>query len=95
MLEIIFYFVIINSMNIFRTFEVFLAAPLSIIQHKPIRIVHVETNIFAQQLPIGLNVTENETEITVYNNPKIYNLLSCVVYKQKKRHENNKSEVHN
>lgn len=94
-MEILLYSVIINTMNIFRTFEIFLSAPLSIIQHKPIRIVHVETNIFAQQLPLGLNVTDNATEITVYNNPKIYNLLSCVVYKQKRRHENNKSEVHN
>ena len=82
-------------MNIFRTFELFLAAPLSIIQHKPIKIVHVETNIFAQKLPIGVNVSDDETEITVYNNKNVYNLLSCVLYKKKLKNENNKSKVHN
>ena len=82
-------------MNIFKTFEIFLAAPLSIIQHRPIRVVHVEANIFAQAIPIDVNVNDNVTEITVYNNEKVYNLLSCVLHRQKNKNENNKSEIHN
>ncbi len=83
-------------MDILKTFEIFLTAPISIIHKRNIRIMHVETNIFAQNMPVEINLDE-DISLTVYNNKKVYNLLSNVIYKKrlKERDENNKSKVYN
>ncbi len=81
-------------MDILKTFEIFLAVPRSIIHKRNIKIMHVETNIFAQKLPVDISF-DDDIQLTVYNNKKVYNLLSSVVYKRKLRDENNKSKVFN
>jgi hypothetical protein len=81
-------------MDILKTFEIFLAAPISIIHKRNIKIMHVETNIFAQNFPIDINLDE-DIQLTVYNNKKVYNLLSSVIYKKRKKDEDNKRKVHN
>ena len=81
-------------MDILKTFEILLSSPISIIHKRKIKIMHVETNIFAQQLPIDINLDE-DIQLTVYNNQKVYKLLSSVIYKRRQKDENNKSEVHN
>ncbi len=83
-------------MDILKTCEIFLTAPRSIIHKRNIRIMHVETNIFAQNMPVEINLDE-DISLTVYNNKKVYNLLSNVIYKKrlKERDENNKSKVYN
>ena len=58
-------------MDIFKTFELFLSAPISMIQRRKIKIMHIETNIFAPNLPIDLNI-DNDIQLTVYNNQKVY-----------------------
>ena len=81
-------------MDIYKTFEMFLAAPMSIIHKRNIKIMHVETNIFAQNLPIDINF-DNDIELTIYNNKKVYNLLTSVIYKKRMKDENNKSKIYN
>ena len=81
-------------MDILKTFEIFLSAPISIIHKRNIKIMHVETNIFAQKLPVDINL-DDEIELTVYNNQPVYNLLSTVIYKKRLKDANNKSKVHN
>lgn len=81
-------------MDILKTFEIFLAAPMSIIHKRNIKIMHVETNIFTQNFPIDINLDE-DIQLTVYNNPKVYRLLSSVIFKKRKKDEDNKCEVHN
>ena len=82
-------------MDIFKTFEIFLSAPISIIHKRNIKIMHVETNIFAQKMPLDINLEDNDIELTVYNNQKVYNLLSTVIYKRRMKNENKKCKVHN
>ena len=81
-------------MDIFKTFELFLSAPMSIIQRRNIKIMHIETNIFAPNLPIDLNI-DDDIQLTVYNNQKVYKLLSSVIHKKRLKDENNKCKVHN
>ena len=81
-------------MDILKTFEIFLAVPMSIIHKRNIKIVHVETNIFAQNMPVEIDLDE-DLQLTVYNNKKVYNLLSAVIYKKRLKDENNKSKVCN
>ena len=81
-------------MDIFRTFELFLSAPMSLIQRRKIKIMHIETNIFAPNLPIDLNI-DDDIQLTVYNNQKVYKLLSSVIHKRRLKDENNKRKVHN
>lgn len=82
-------------MNIFKTFETFLSSPLSIIHKRIIRIMHVETNIFSKKLPMQLDIENDKAEITVYNNERVYRLLSNVLYKKKFFNENNQSKIYN
>ena len=66
-------------MNIFKTFEIFLMEPLSILKDNFIQIISLQTgNIFANKPSIDVSVTKNKTQITVVNNEKVYNLLSMV-----------------
>ncbi len=90
-----FKFDIILSMDILKTFEIFLSAPLSVIHKRNIKIMHIETNIFAQKLPLDINLNDSDIQLTVYNNQKVYKLLSSVIYKRRHKDENNKSEIHN
>ncbi|MCD7879798.1 MAG: hypothetical protein LUG16_07695, partial [Candidatus Gastranaerophilales bacterium] len=79
---------------IFKTVEIFLSAPASLNHKRKIKIMHVETNIFARNLPVDINFDE-DIELTVYNNRKVYNLLSSVIYKKRLKDENKKSKIHN
>lgn len=81
-------------MDILKTFEIFLSTPMSIIHKRNIKIMHVETNIFAKPLPIDLKF-DDDIQLTVYNNQKVYKLLSSVIHKRRLKDENNKSKVHN
>ena len=78
-------------MDILKTFEIFLSAPMSIIHKRNIKIMHVETNIFAQNVPIDIKLDDN-IQLTVYNNEKVYKLLSGVIQKKRKKDENYKSK---
>ena len=86
-------------MNIFQTFELFLSQPLSIIRDRIIRICHVESSHLDVTNKIQFNLSDESAQINVYNSPKMYNLLSAVLYKTKKlsevKNDNKKSKVHN
>ena len=51
-------------------------------------------NIFAKPLPIDLKF-DDDIQLTVYNNQKVYKLLSSVIHKRRLKDENNKSKVYN
>ena len=75
-------------MNIFKTFEIFLKEPLSILKDNFIQIVSVQTNnIFAHKPSIDVSLMKNKTQLTVVNNEKLYNLLSLVTYKARKKEQ--------
>lgn len=73
-------------MNIFRTFEIFLKEPLSILKDNFIQIVSIQTgNIFANKPSIDVSLMENKAQITVVNNEKVYNLLSLAQHRAEQR----------
>lgn len=66
-------------MNILKTFETYLKEPLSILRENFIQIISLQTgNIFERKSSIDVSFTKNNTQITVINNDKLYNLLSLV-----------------
>lgn len=83
-------------MNIFQTFETFLALPLSIIRERFIQILHLDNVNIGSESKIGVDLNENIAQITVYNSEKMYNLLSCVEHKKKMKlqNENNKRKIY-
>ncbi|MBQ4122519.1 hypothetical protein IJD44_02175 [bacterium] len=81
-------------MDILKTFEIFLSAPLSVIHRRKIKIMHIETNIFVPKLPIDVDIND-DIELTVYNNPKVYRLLSAVIQKRRMKNENKDSKIYN
>ena len=75
-------------MNIFKTFETFLKEPLSILKDNFIQIVSIQTgNIFENKPSVDVSMLNGKTQITVVNNEKLYNLLSLVTAKAKKKEE--------
>ena len=73
-------------MNIFKTFEIFLKEPISILKENFIQIVSVNTeNIFENKPSCDASITRDGAQITVVNNDKLYNLLSMVMYKSKQK----------
>ena len=80
-------------MNIFKTFETFLKEPLSILKDNLIQIVSIQTgNIFANKPSVDVTISKDKTQITIVNNEKLYNLLSLVQYRAKKK-ENEREKV--
>ncbi len=57
--------------------------------------MHVETNIFARKMPMQVDVDDSSAQITVYDNEKVYRLLSNVLYKKKFLNENKHSKIYN
>ncbi len=75
-------------MNIFKSFETFLKEPLSVIKSNIIQIVNLQTdNIFTHKPSWDIAVLKDKTQITVVNNEKLYNLLSLVTLRAKKRED--------
>ena len=78
-------------MNIFKTFEIFLKEPLSILRDSIIQIVSVQTgNIFENKPSVDVAMMKDKTQITVVNNEKLYNLLSLV---NRKAEEKSKKQL--
>lgn len=68
-------------MNIFKTFELFLREPLSIIRERIIQIVNINSNLVTQA-SVDVDLLEQKAQITVVNSDKMYNLLKTVQQKQ-------------
>lgn len=69
-------------MNIFKTFEIFLREPFSILKERIIQIVNINSNLVTQS-SVNAEMLERKTQITVINSDKMYNLFQTVLYKQK------------
>lgn len=90
-------------MNIFKTFELFLSQPLSIIRNRIIQICHVEADGVEVKNKIQFNLSNESTQIDIYNNPRVYTLFTAVLYKKKKlaegrkriKHDSKKSKIYN
>lgn len=75
-------------MNIFKTFEIFLREPLSILRERFIQIAQVNSPN-APQSGISVDIMDKKTQITVYNSG-MYNLLQAAVRKKERREESAK-----
>lgn len=69
-------------MNIFKTFEIFLREPLSILKERFIQIVNINSSLDAQP-NVSVDMVNGKTQITVVNSDKMYNLCKTVLYKKK------------
>ncbi len=72
-------------MNVFKTFELFLKKPISILKYGLVSIVHIKAeNMFAKSA-INASLLDKKAQITVVNNEKVYNLLKMVTYRAEKK----------
>lgn len=69
-------------MNIFKTFEIFLREPLSILKERIIQIVNINSDLVSQS-SVNVDFIDKTTQITVVNSDKMYNLFQTVLTKQK------------
>jgi len=79
-------------MNIFKSFEIFLREPLSILRARFVQLVSVNSSSISQS-SISVDMLDKKTQITVMNSDKMYNLLQTVMYKQKLRESNNQLQL--
>lgn len=71
-------------MNIFKTFELFLREPLSILRERIIQIVNVNSNLVTQA-SVNVDLLDHKAQITVVNSDKMYNLLKTVQRRQESK----------
>lgn len=69
-------------MNIFKTFEMFLREPLSILKERIIQIVNINSNLVTQS-SVNVEMLDKKMQITVVNSEKMYNLFQTVLYKKR------------
>lgn len=83
-------------MNIFKSFEMFWSLPRKIFGNKFFNIQHVETDVQEEtHSEISADISEENIYLTVYNSPKVYSLLTSVLYKKKMLNENKNSKIYN
>lgn len=74
--------------SIIESFEIFFREPLSILKTGIIQIVEVTAdNFFTKDSSVSVNFTKTKTQITVFNNVKLYNLLSMATARNSQREE--------
>ena len=74
------------KMNILKTFEIFNREAIKVLTQRVINIFMLETASGNDIKGIFIDHnTKNETQITVVNNPKVYNLLTSTMYKTQKK----------
>lgn len=71
-------------MNIFKTFEIFLREPLSILRERIIQIVNVNSD-YVKEAGVNVDFLDKKTQITVVNSEKMYNLLRTAMYKKEQK----------
>ena len=71
-------------MNIFKTFEIFLREPLSILKNRIVQIVNINTGMPVKP-EVNVDLMNQKVQITVLNSEKIYNLLKTVQYRQQEK----------
>jgi len=80
-----------KKFDIFKTFDIFDSEAISIIKERIIKFVLIEAeNFFITKSNINAEFDKDEAlQITVFNNPKVYNLLTNTWnrYKQKVQNE--------
>lgn len=69
-------------MNIFKSFEIFLREPLSILKDRIIQIVGVNSG-YNTAPTVTASLLDRKAQITVVNSDKMYNLLQTVMYKKR------------
>lgn len=80
-------------MNIFKTFEIFLKEPLSILRDNFIQIVSLQTNnIFEHKPSVDVTLLKDKAQITVVNNEKVYKLLSLVNHRAQQKAKDKENE---
>ena len=70
-------------MDIFKSFEIFLAEPLSVLTNHIIQIVGLNSGAGAKS-EITVDMMKNKTQLTVFNSDKMYNILKRANSKPKK-----------
>ncbi len=79
-----------KKFDIRRTFEIFLAEPLSILTEGLFQIVNINTpNVFEKSF--NIDFMNNKTQLTLVNNDKMYNLFQTVMYKKRVREARQKA----
>lgn len=77
-----------STRNILDSFELFFREPLSILKTGLIQIVEVTAdNFFTKDSSVNVSFTKSKTQITVFNNVKLYNLLSMATARNSARVE--------
>ena len=74
-----------KKFDIRKTFETFLKEPLSILTEGLFQIVNIdmESNIFAKESSFNVDFVKGKTQLTIVNNPKMFNLFQTVLHKKK------------
>ena len=80
-----------KKFDIRKTFETFWKEPLSILTEGLFQIVNIEGNIFSQESSFNVDFVKGKTQLTLVNNPKMYNLFQTVLHKKKLLDEKEKS----
>lgn len=68
-------------MNIFKTFDIFLREPLSILRERIIQIVSVNSDLVTQA-SVNVELLDKKAQITIINSEKMYKLCQTVMHKQ-------------
>ncbi len=71
-----------KKFDIRKTFETFLKEPLSILTEGLFQIVNIEGNIFSGEKSFNIDFVNKKPQITLVNNPKMYNLFQTVLHKR-------------
>ena len=75
-------------MNILKTFEIFLREPFTVLKRGIVQIVNLQTSS-KEKCGLSVDMLDRKTQITVFNNDKMYTLLRTALYKEQNKESKN------
>lgn len=80
-----------KNFDINKSFDIFWREPLSILTEGLFKLVNLQSNIFGGKPSVSVDIGEKQSQITVVDSEKMYNLFQTVLYKKKIKEQQQKA----
>lgn len=72
-----------KKFDVNKSFDLFWREPLSILTEGLFKLVNIQSNIFGGKPSVSVDIVDKQSQITVVDSDKMYNLFQTVLYKKR------------
>ena len=80
-----------KKFDVNKSFDLFWREPLSILTEGLFKLVNIQSNIFVGKPSVSVDIVNKQSQITVVDSDKMYNLFQAVLYKKRIKEQQEKA----